>query len=178
VSVRERFEDCPNLPGQVPSYLYPSGTGFPFHRPYNSHGYGGGIRTHLHAVSPNWVTARVTLRRAVYRQLVLGDKPLETHDLYFSLQLNTCGYSPYVTSCLTRGWVSCLQLLLTLASAVILRSESRGTHDHILTVSDPRVTEPGGAGPRIYTPRHWVPFPSPPTTRRRRYPNPPPHWVS
>jgi hypothetical protein len=25
-----------------------------------------------------------------------------------------------------------LQLLLTLASAVILRSESRGTHDHIL----------------------------------------------
>jgi hypothetical protein len=31
-----------------------------------------------------------------------------------------------------RGWASLLQLLLTLASAVILRSESRGTHDHIL----------------------------------------------
>jgi hypothetical protein len=33
---------------------------------------------------------------------------------------------------LTRGWVSRLQLLLTLASAVILGSESRGTRDHIL----------------------------------------------
>jgi hypothetical protein len=31
-----------------------------------------------------------------------------------------------------RGWVCHLQLLLTLASAVILSSESRGTHDHIL----------------------------------------------
>jgi hypothetical protein len=31
-----------------------------------------------------------------------------------------------------RGWVYRLQLLLALASAVILRSESRGTHDHIL----------------------------------------------
>jgi hypothetical protein len=33
---------------------------------------------------------------------------------------------------LTRGRVCRLQLLLVLASAVILRSESRGTHDHIL----------------------------------------------
>jgi hypothetical protein len=46
--------------------------------------------------------------------------------------MNTCGHSPYVTSSLTRGWVSCLQLLLVLASAVILRSESRGTHNQIL----------------------------------------------
>jgi hypothetical protein len=33
---------------------------------------------------------------------------------------------------LTRGRVCCLQLLLVLASTVILGSESRGTHDHIL----------------------------------------------
>jgi hypothetical protein len=33
---------------------------------------------------------------------------------------------------LTRGWVCRLQLLLVLAKAVILRSESRGTHDCIL----------------------------------------------
>jgi hypothetical protein len=32
----------------------------------------------------------------------------------------------------TRGWVCRLQLLLTLTSAVILRSESHGTCDHIL----------------------------------------------
>jgi hypothetical protein len=31
-----------------------------------------------------------------------------------------------------RGWVCRLQLLLVLASAVILGSESRGTDDHIL----------------------------------------------
>jgi hypothetical protein len=47
-------------------------------------------------------------------------------------QLNTCGYSPYVTSSLPRGWVCRLHLLMVLASSVILRSESRGTHDHIL----------------------------------------------
>jgi hypothetical protein len=50
----------------------------------------------------------------------------------FIFQLNTCGYSPYVTSSLTKEWVCRLQLLLVLASAVILRSEFRGTHDHIL----------------------------------------------
>jgi hypothetical protein len=31
-----------------------------------------------------------------------------------------------------RGWICHLQLLLVLASAVILRSESHVTHDHIL----------------------------------------------
>jgi hypothetical protein len=41
--------------------------------------------------------------------------------------MNTCSYSP-----LTRGWVRRLQLLLTIASAVILRFESSGTQDHIL----------------------------------------------
>jgi hypothetical protein len=50
----------------------------------------------------------------------------------FIFQLNTCGYSPYVTSSLTSGCVCHLQLLLVLTSAVIHRSESRGTHDHIL----------------------------------------------
>jgi hypothetical protein len=80
-----------------------------------------------------WVRVRVTLRRAVYRQSVrLGDKPLDTHDQYFIFQLNTCGYCPYVTSSVTRGWVCRLQLLLVLTSAVILKLESRGTHDHIL----------------------------------------------
>jgi hypothetical protein len=50
----------------------------------------------------------------------------------FFFQFNTYGHSPYATSSLTRGWVYWLQLLLALASAVILRSESRGTDDHIL----------------------------------------------
>jgi hypothetical protein len=37
-------------------------------------------------------------------------------------------------------------------SAVILRSESRGTHDHILS-SDSRLRQPGGPGPTIYIPQ-------------------------
>jgi hypothetical protein len=46
--------------------------------------------------------------------------------------VNACFHSPYVTSSLARGWVCRLQLLLALASGVILRSKSRGTSDHIL----------------------------------------------
>jgi hypothetical protein len=53
-----------------------------------------------------WVRVRVTLQLAAYRQSVrLGDNPFETHNQYFFSQLNTCGYRPYTTSSLTRGWV-------------------------------------------------------------------------
>jgi hypothetical protein len=76
---------------------------------------------------------RINLLLAVYRQSVrLGANPLRLTTSNFIFHLNTCGYNPYVTSSLTRGWICCLQLLLVLASAVILESESRGSHDHIL----------------------------------------------
>jgi hypothetical protein len=52
-------------------------------------------------------------------------------EFYFS-QLNTCGYSTYIISSLTRGRVCHLHLLMALARAFILGSESRGTRDHIL----------------------------------------------
>jgi hypothetical protein len=68
-----------------------------------------------------------------------------------------------------------LQLPLTLGSAVILGYESRGTHDRTLLsqIRDslnlegqvPVFISPGTGWPS-YTPRHWVPFLSPPTTRR------------
>jgi hypothetical protein len=79
--------------------------------------------------------------------------------------------SPYVTSTLTRGWVCRLHLLLALASAVILESESRGSHEHILLSQlrdSPRSTYlyPPRTGCPSFNPRHWVPFSSPPTTRR------------
>jgi hypothetical protein len=77
-----------------------------------------------------WV--RVTLRLAVYRQSVrLGDKPLETDNTVILFSNWTLAVIAYVTSSLTRGLFCRLQLLLVLASAVILRSESCGTHDHI-----------------------------------------------
>jgi hypothetical protein len=76
---------------------------------------------------------------------------------------------------LTREWVCRLQLLLVFASAVILGSGSRGTRDHILLsqIRDspnlegqvPVFISPGTGWPS-YTPRHWVPFLSPPTIRR------------
>jgi hypothetical protein len=65
--------------------------------------------------------------RFTANQFILAPCPFETHDQYF-FQLNSCGYSPYVTTSLTRGCVCRLQLLLALASAV----KSRGINDHIL----------------------------------------------
>jgi hypothetical protein len=105
-----------------------------------------------------------------------SDKPLETHDQQFLFQLNTYSHSPYVTSSLTRGWICRLQLLLALASVVILRSASCGTHDHILLSQIRRVPPtwrarfpclyPPGTGWPSYAPRHWVPVSSLPTIRR------------
>jgi hypothetical protein len=101
-------------------------------------------------------------------------------------QLNTCGHSPYGTSSLTRGWVCRLQLPLVLASTVLLRSESRGTHDHIflsqvrgspnLECQVPVFIFPRNRVVQLY-PRHWIPFSSPPTTRRDTVEvfDPPPH---
>jgi hypothetical protein len=48
-----------------------------------------------------------------------------------------------------REWVCRLLLLLVLASTVILRSEYRGTHDHIYCLRL-RLPQPGGPGPHIY----------------------------
>jgi hypothetical protein len=86
-------------------------------------------------------------------------------DIFFR-QLRVCYF---VAPSLTRGRVCNLLLLLVLASAVPLGSESRGTQDHILLSQFLRLPQPGGPGPRIYipqkqggpvTPGHWVPFPS------------------
>jgi hypothetical protein len=120
---------------------------------------------------------RVTLRLTVYRQSVrLGDKPFETYDTVILFSNWTLAVIVLMlTSSLTRGWVCRLQLLVVLGSAVILRSESRGTHDHILLsqIRDspnlegqvPVFISPVTGWPR-YTPRHCVPFWPPPTTRR------------
>jgi hypothetical protein len=105
---------------------------------------------------------------------VSAASPLRLTASNFIFQLNTCGYSPYVTSFLTIGYVCRLQLLLGHVSAVMLRPESRGTHDHILPrfeipptwrTRSPYLYSPGTGWPG-YTHRNWVPFSSFPTTRR------------
>jgi hypothetical protein len=100
-------------------------------------------------------------RRFTANQFVLAPSPLRLKARIFS-QLNSCGHSPYITSSLTRGWVCHLQLLLALASAVILGSESRGTRDPILLsqIRDSPFRRP----PRL-------------TGSRWRYSTPPPHCV-
>jgi hypothetical protein len=101
--------------------------------------------------------------------------PSDSWHSNFTFQLNTCGYSPYATSFLTRGWVCRSQLLLGLASTVILRSESRETHYHILLS---QIRDSPNLDDQVhifisplnrwagYIPRHWVPFLLPPTTHR------------
>jgi hypothetical protein len=67
-------------------------------------------------------------------------------------QLNTCGYSPYVTSSLRRWWVYRSQLLLAVASAVIPTSGSHRSHDHIL-LSQIRDSPTWRVKSRIYIPQ-------------------------
>jgi hypothetical protein len=88
-------------------------------------------------------------------QFVLETGPLKLTTSKYIFQLSTCGYSPSVTSSLITGWVCHLQLLLVLASAVILRSESRGTHDHILCLRL-ETPQPGGPGPIFISPVNRV----------------------
>jgi hypothetical protein len=94
--------------------------------------------------------------RFTAKHFVLATSLLRLTTSNFIFQLNTGGYRPYVTSSLTRRWVCRLQLLLALASAVILRSESHRTHDHILLSQIRDSPQPGGPGPRIYIPPNRV----------------------
>jgi hypothetical protein len=70
--------------------------------------------------------------RFTANQFISAASPLRitTRDSFF--QLNTCGYSTYITFSLTRRWVCRFQLLLALVSAVIFGFGSRRTHDSIL----------------------------------------------
>jgi hypothetical protein len=94
--------------------------------------------------------------RFTANQFILATSPLRlTNRLFF--QLNTCDHSPYVTSSLTRGWVYRLQLLLALASAYILGSESLRTHDHILLFHIRVSLNLEARSPYLYPPGTWCP---------------------
>jgi hypothetical protein len=107
--------------------------------------------------------------------------PSGTRDQFFFLLEIFCGrlrVCYFVAPSLTRGRVCNLLLLLVLASAVPLESESLRTHYHILLSQFLRLPStwrprspylyPLGTGWPKYTPGHWVSFPSPLTTRRAK----------
>jgi hypothetical protein len=71
-------------------------------------------------------------------------------------QINTCGHSSHVTSPLKTGCVCRLQLMLALVRAVILRSEYRGTHNHILLSQIWDSTNLEGQVPVFISPRDKV----------------------
>jgi hypothetical protein len=92
----------------------------------------------------------------IANQFVLATSLLRLTPSNFIFQLNTCGYSPHVTSSLTRKWVCRLQLLLVIASAVTIGSESRGTHDYILLSQNRDSPNMEGQVPVFISPRKRV----------------------
>jgi hypothetical protein len=92
------------------------------------------------------------LRLTINRQVCLGHKPLSgVQDRIFlivrHLRFFLCG-----TLSMTRGRVCRLQVLLAVANAVILGSESCGIHSHVI-LSQIRDTPTWRARSRIYVPK-------------------------
>jgi hypothetical protein len=103
------------------------------------------------------IKVKVILRPTVSWPVRLGVRhPSGTRDQFFLLleiffrQLRVCYF---VAPSLMRGRVCNLLLLLVLASAVPLGSESRGTQDHIVLPQFLKLPQSGGPGPRIYIPQ-------------------------
>jgi hypothetical protein len=135
-------------------------------------------------LSVSEVEVEDTLRPTVSRHPSGTRDQFFFHPEFFFRQLRVCYF---VALSLTRGRVCTLLLLLELASAVPLWSESRGTQEHILLSKFLRLPQHGGPGPRIYIPQEQGgPDISPGTgflfrrllrlvEQRWRYSIPPPH---
>jgi hypothetical protein len=140
---------------------------------YDLQGHGGGIRPRLHM--------GVVMGQSQSQGYIMTDGQSASLSL---CQAPNWGLRPDFHCCqtvagllmwalsLTRGRICRLQLLLILGSTVILGSESRCYYLRFETPPTSRARSPyfypPGTGWPSYTctSRHWVPFSSPPTTRR------------
>jgi hypothetical protein len=75
---------------------------------------------------------------------ILATSPLRLTTSSFIFQLNTCGYTPYVTTSPTRGWV--VYNCCWSSPAQSFSGSSPG-------VSYSIISKPGGPAPRIYIPQ-------------------------
>jgi hypothetical protein len=103
-------------------------------------------------------------------QFILATSPLRLTTRNFFFQLNTCSHSPYVTSSLMRGWVCWPSPAQSFsgpspAGLTITFYCLRFKIPPTWRARSPYLYTPGTAWPS-YNPTHWVPFSSPPTTRR------------
>jgi hypothetical protein len=120
------------------------------------------LNSRMNSPEVNWTLEPESESELLYnwqftaKQFVLAPSPLRLTSSNFCFQMSTCGHSPYVTSSLTRGWFCRLQLPLILASAVILRSGSRETHDHTLLSQIRDLTNLEGQVPVFISPRNRV----------------------
>jgi hypothetical protein len=121
------------------------------------------------SLSPAYSSELLYDWRLTANLFVSASGPLRPTTNNFIFKLNTCCYSRYVTSSMTRGWSCRLQLLLVLASAVILRLESSGTHDHILVSQIRDSPNLEGQVPVFISPRMKIArlYPQAPNRKRR-----------
>jgi hypothetical protein len=116
--------------------------------------------------------------RFAANRFVLVTSPLRLTTSNFIFQQNTGGYSTYCSTSILSD--ERMGVLLTIAASPLQRSHSQvrvpqDSWPHF-TALDSKLPQPAGPGPHIYIsqeqgdsvipPRHWVPFSSPPTTRR------------
>jgi hypothetical protein len=108
-------------------------------------------------------------------KFVLVTSPLRITTRNFIFQLNTCCQCPYVTSSLTRDGCVVSNCCWHWPAQSILGPSPEGlmTTFYCLRFETPSPWRtrspylyPPVTGWPGYTPRHWVPFSSPPTTRR------------